>query len=417
MRTMLLLLIALVVVISSITLPAFADWNIGEGYKMKELQLPDKYGLDINFTHPKVLADDWKCSKSGDVDDIHFWFSARGDKWFDEFFIIKIHVSIHENDPGPPSKPGALKWNRDFELGQFKIRKCKYGENQGWYDPEKDKTELNDHTNIYQCNIEHIAEPFFQYEGNIYWLDISIETKDNLELGWKTTKKSHYDIAVWRNWGDDEWKVLKNNKDLAFVITNEPEIPVKDRIYRSRNESVVSFLASDNIEPGTSITLTAQTPVSMQLNKGGLTQSVDLMNAAIDVEIGPDVGGFSHVTVTFGRGEFDTYVFGGQPIGASTFTIQSGEGWIDNSTGEVGAYLNLRVFTIGFQDIIASAHGSGQIVGSNTIELFEGAEGLQINTTTSTPIPTLSNWILTVLALILLTGTVLLIWRRRRAAA
>ena len=48
---------------------ALADWAPGDGHKMHFPQLPDPEGLDVNFTTPKFLADDWLCTGTGPVED------------------------------------------------------------------------------------------------------------------------------------------------------------------------------------------------------------------------------------------------------------------------------------------------------------------------------------------------------------
>ena len=55
--------------------PTVADWKPEDGHKMHFPQLPDEDGWDVNATWPKVLADDWTCSETGWVKDIHFWGS------------------------------------------------------------------------------------------------------------------------------------------------------------------------------------------------------------------------------------------------------------------------------------------------------------------------------------------------------
>ncbi len=49
-----------------------------DGHKMHFPQLPDEDGWDVNATQPQVLADDWTCSQTGWVKDIHFWGSWQG---------------------------------------------------------------------------------------------------------------------------------------------------------------------------------------------------------------------------------------------------------------------------------------------------------------------------------------------------
>ena len=63
---------------------AKADWVPADGHKMHSPQLPDPNGWDVSATvdgqmvPPLVLADDWQCSETGYIKDIHFWGSWLG---------------------------------------------------------------------------------------------------------------------------------------------------------------------------------------------------------------------------------------------------------------------------------------------------------------------------------------------------
>ncbi|MDP8315048.1 MAG: hypothetical protein RAP70_08250 [Candidatus Celaenobacter antarcticus] len=81
-----------------------ADWDPippenPTNHKMHYPQLPDPFGWDVNATCPKVLADDWQCSETGYIWDIHFWGS-----WLDDIVgtITQFHLSVHDNIIGPP---------------------------------------------------------------------------------------------------------------------------------------------------------------------------------------------------------------------------------------------------------------------------------------------------------------------------
>ena len=76
------------VVLVFLAAPAAGDWNYGEPYKMHFPQLPDPNGWDVAFLHegnPTRLADDWVCSQTGAVDDIHFWCSWEQDLEYEIF--------------------------------------------------------------------------------------------------------------------------------------------------------------------------------------------------------------------------------------------------------------------------------------------------------------------------------------------
>ena len=57
--------------------PALADWDPGDGHKMHYPQLPDEDGWDVKAIDGICLADDWLCTESGPVTDIHFWGSWK----------------------------------------------------------------------------------------------------------------------------------------------------------------------------------------------------------------------------------------------------------------------------------------------------------------------------------------------------
>lgn len=71
--------LAFLTIVGLLAVPALADWAPGDGHKMHFPQLPDEDGWDVKATDPLCLADDWMCSESGEVTDIHFWGS-----WLDD---------------------------------------------------------------------------------------------------------------------------------------------------------------------------------------------------------------------------------------------------------------------------------------------------------------------------------------------
>ncbi len=231
-------LLMLSIVVMFVAAPAVADWFPGDPHKMHFPQLPDPQGWDVNATTPKILADDWMCSRTGYVDDIHFWGSWRHD---DQGIITNIHLSIHADIPAvidpatgevdEHSRPGELLWSYDTLVPEMT-----YGDGQqGRYDSNPPEVVVpGDHLMFYQYNVTDIPEPFWQEEGTIYWLDIQVTVADpeNTHWGWKTTEMHWNDDAVWGDWTSAdpdtiEWTPLtdpftQQTMDLAFVITPEP---------------------------------------------------------------------------------------------------------------------------------------------------------------------------------------------------
>lgn len=220
------------------TSPVLADWNPGDPHKMHFPQLPDPQGWDVNMTFPKVLADDWRCSETGPVSDLHFWFSIERDSTQTLAALAAagiVHARIHADIPATPtsfSRPGELLWERDFPVGPGSAFFRHYGTgNQGWYDPNPPPVVRRpDHINFFQMNIENILDPFVQQLGTIYWLDLSIKLPPSItdRVGWKTSLQHFNDDAVWGDfptpidWHELRDPITQQSLDLAFVITPEP---------------------------------------------------------------------------------------------------------------------------------------------------------------------------------------------------
>jgi len=161
---------------------ALADWNVGDPYKMHFPQLPDPGGWDVAFSDwVPQLADDWQCTETGPVDDVHIWYSWEGDS---VGIIDKVQLGIWSNDLSSEySKPGAMVWPtqtalpfpedyRNLSLGEFTIHPRGGVKQQGWYNPVTGEYKEDDHYQIYQLNVEDIVDPFLQVEGEIYWLSV-----------------------------------------------------------------------------------------------------------------------------------------------------------------------------------------------------------------------------------------------------
>lgn len=232
--------------------PVVGDWVPGDGHKMHFPQLPDIDGWDVNATFPNVLADDWTCSETGPVADVHFWGSwmnIDGNVNTDDVGdIIAFQLSIHENivDGGAGySVPGALLWAAEIPFTAVRAQQFDPPTIEGWFDPATGLARPDDHFNYWQYNIDLSVLPidlFSQVEGEVYWLDISAVVADlpgapQPVWGWKTADTSQYpapftnfhylDDAVWGVMPQPMWQELRdpliqNSLDLAFVITPEP---------------------------------------------------------------------------------------------------------------------------------------------------------------------------------------------------
>ena len=256
--------------------PARADWvpNAANpmdatNHKMHYPQMPDPNGWDVDFWSHTMLedpigeeyfvsaavpADDWKCTGTGPVSDIHFWVSMRGDTLLANpdgivpFQITTVGMWIYDNVPADPaipgdySKPGEQRWEAFYDDPcEFQVIHWDEGQ-QGWFDPLKQEATSGDHDHIYQVNVPDTSiagyPPFIQTEGEIYWLQLNVGAEDlegnAVELGWKTSLTQFMDDATYfyteaaHEGLPEEIKEYREliiegeSRDLAFVITPEP---------------------------------------------------------------------------------------------------------------------------------------------------------------------------------------------------
>ncbi len=229
------------------------DWNAGDPNKW--VQFPDltENGIDIRVDDSdgivRTLADDFKCTTTGLITDVHLWGSWKYD---DKGEIENIHLSIHNDNPqgvNGYSEPNELLWEGDFGLGEF-IERMWHQSDPGeyWWDPATGDLVPQGDTQIWQINIDIDPCEAFEQKGTpdepiIYWLDVRVTLVPTAvgEFGWKTRKwPAHFnDDAVFDD-GDAAapvWKELKyplghpynpmemNSIDLAFVITTQEEPP------------------------------------------------------------------------------------------------------------------------------------------------------------------------------------------------
>ncbi len=203
----------ILLMVSSIAITAYTtdkqcDWQPGDPHKMHYPQLPDEDGWDVNATQPLVLADDWQCSDSGWVKDIHFWGSWKNGL---EGTIVGFWLSIHSNIPEDPpyipySRPGETLW--ELYVEDFDFTPIDPPTMEGWYDPSTGEVIPNDHQAYFQYNIcLHEPDWFCQYQDTIYWLNISavVEGPVGTQWGWKNSEDHFLDDAVWAFWGELNW--------------------------------------------------------------------------------------------------------------------------------------------------------------------------------------------------------------------
>jgi len=198
--------------------PVWADWVPADGHKMHFPQLPDEQGWDVNSRMPVVLADDWRCSRSGPVTDVHFWGSWRdvtGDRVGDVGVISSFMIRFWTDVPNPGgtgfSHPGTILWQG--EVNTFAAVPIDPPTLEAWYDPTKlpEVVVPNDHGEYFQYNLDLTKltqMPFVQQEGTIYWMSVMAIVQPETQMkewGWKSTINHFNDDAVWAIDGVFQW--------------------------------------------------------------------------------------------------------------------------------------------------------------------------------------------------------------------
>jgi hypothetical protein len=117
-----------------IVAPVKADWDPGDDYKMHYPQLPNATGWDVFNSRSSMLADDWQCTETGSVTDIHIWGSWREDR--NATNVQVFHLEIRDdNTSNFHDKPGDILWERDFNTSDYTVRWNDTGR-QGFYSPQ-----------------------------------------------------------------------------------------------------------------------------------------------------------------------------------------------------------------------------------------------------------------------------------------
>ena len=233
--------------------------TIGEESSTKWEQLPDLSltGMDVDATFKPaapdnmlLLADDFLCSETGYITDIHIWGSWINDyiPFSEDPAAVQIKFSIHSDIPDPDgpgpeySMPGDMLWMSIWIPGPDDVEMVYEGP-EDWYNPALPMWINDNHIKCYKYN--YILDPldYFLQEGTIdepivYWLDVqALPMDDNAEcrFGWKTSLDHWNDDAVWvvaeepytGIWNEliypDGHEFETESIDLAFQITTEGE--------------------------------------------------------------------------------------------------------------------------------------------------------------------------------------------------
>jgi len=235
MRKSIVLLAALTFAVAWAGL-ATADWLPGwddPEVKMHYAQLPDTttFGWDVLSsgvcaTPVCRVADDFMCTETGWVKDIHFWGSWKNDVMGQ---IEYFHFEIFANNAG---QPGQRLWWYDAPIADVQIV-TKNAPNEGWWNPCAPEVLPLNHAAYYQYNVDILQGRWFcQDQGQVYWLSVYACVVDPLtQWGWKTSISQLYGEDGMYGWTGGPWigylvdPTTQLSRDLAFVITGDAVAP------------------------------------------------------------------------------------------------------------------------------------------------------------------------------------------------
>ncbi|MBS3767762.1 MAG: hypothetical protein KGY75_06560, partial [Candidatus Cloacimonetes bacterium] len=210
-----------------------------ENSKMHFEQWPDldTTGMDVRLSN-MILADDWKCSETGYINDFHFWASFDGDNLPAEgpgqlSFIVSIYDNVPAGQGTDFSHPGDLLFEQTIMPVEYDVSQVTDNNPEDWYDPATGTYKHTNHLQAYQYDILFNQDEsiFVQEKDSVYWIAVQeYEASGDYLVGWKSTDTLHHfmDDAVY--WADDDWAPIYyppehlwagHTLDLSFVMTGE----------------------------------------------------------------------------------------------------------------------------------------------------------------------------------------------------
>jgi hypothetical protein len=219
---------------------------------VKYLQPPNLAGYDVSDGAGYVLADDFVCTNSGPISDIHIWGS-----WLNNVHsvITNFWLGIYSDVPAGtnadgkpvPSHPGTLLWSQSFPQGDFAEQEVAASQEE-FISPASVNIIGPDSQVWYYCF--YPQSPFFQRGAVrapvIYWLAAYAEGEfgptylNPPQYGWKTTAAVQNDTSVNTLWtgapppNNAAWTptttpanspVGAQPLDLAFMLTTPTNYP------------------------------------------------------------------------------------------------------------------------------------------------------------------------------------------------
>lgn len=218
-----------------------ADWPSTNATKWVQHPNSTLTGLDVMMTTPLLLADDFLCTNTGPITDIHVWASWLGDQTLPVPFILSIWTDVATNAVNPFSHPGVKVWSETFQPQQVQVRPWQSNTTEFFWDP-RFPDQFEPDSVIWQYNF-YPTNPFVQQgtpdQPVVYWLAVQVPFPGlPTPVGWKTSTNHWNDDATWVETDPAGnplgfWKELVDARsglslDLAFALTTLAEEELLD---------------------------------------------------------------------------------------------------------------------------------------------------------------------------------------------
>jgi hypothetical protein len=206
-----------------------------ESNGVKYIQGPKLFGgLDVwnSFQQPAGgqgdgpwwLADDWECTNSGEISDIHLWGSWQNDLAATNTLTFELYmlndVPIGPNNPFF-SHPGTnVLWHQTFPPGTYSESVWTSNAQEEFFDPGNSQTLGPDSVVWYFCfNPTNMVQYGSTNNHQFYWLAAFANTLPGTAntFGWKSTTNVQHDISVHSKWTIG----VPPTNSLAWVTNNQ----------------------------------------------------------------------------------------------------------------------------------------------------------------------------------------------------
>jgi|GEM_PF-1255986 len=208
---------------------------------VKYLQPPNLVnGVDVNATFsptdpinflPWVLADDFPCTNSGPITDIHIWGSWLYDQVdANAVFTLAIWSDAPTSAANQFSHPDQLLWTQTYSNGQYAL--CPYTNTlENFVDGSMPglPNQLGSSSNLYYLCFDASPANTFYQTGTAtaptnYWLSVTVQSTASTTpyyFGWKSSSVAYNDAAVAASTGNfyplpTDWNPMTDSQGLAL---------------------------------------------------------------------------------------------------------------------------------------------------------------------------------------------------------